>query len=264
MGVDAQLAIERLPARAVTSAAPAVTAEVMAQVDRLAVDRYGIDLLQMMEQAGSHLAEVVRIELRGDLRDRVVIVAAGPGNNGGGGLAAARHLANRGAVVHVVLARPALRATGAARHQLATLLAMGIPCCVAGYDLTPGDLDTTLAGADVIVDAVLGYNADGAPRGEVAQLIAAVVRAGRSVVSLDLPSGIDPDSGDAPGVAIRAQATLTLALPKLGLLTERGAPHAGRIYLGDLGLPAALYAELGLRTGPIFATGRLLLLDPVA
>jgi NAD(P)H-hydrate epimerase len=264
MGVDAQLAIEHAPARTPASATLGVTAEVMAQVDRLAVDRYGIDLLQMMEQAGSHLAEVVRIELGGDLRDRIVVVAAGPGNNGGGGLAAARHLANRGAVVHVVLARPALRATEAARHQLATLLAVGIPCCVAGYDLTPGDLDAMLAGADMIVDAVLGYSIAGAPRGAPAQLIEAVVRARRPVVSLDLPSGLDPDSGATPGVAVCAEATLTLALPKVGLLTEPGARHVGRLYLGDLGLPAALYAELGLETGAVFASGRLLRLDPAA
>jgi NAD(P)H-hydrate epimerase len=76
----------------------------------------------MMEQAGSHLAEVVRLEIGGDLRGRRVVVAAGPGNNGGGGLVAARHLANRGAAVRVVLARPALRLGDAARDELATLL----------------------------------------------------------------------------------------------------------------------------------------------
>ncbi|HSO28508.1 MAG TPA: NAD(P)H-hydrate epimerase [Candidatus Sulfomarinibacteraceae bacterium] len=244
-----------------TSEIPGVSAAVMAEVDRLAVDQYGIELLQMMEQAGAHLAEVVRLELGGDLRDRTVIVVAGPGNNGGGGLAAARHLQNRGAAVEVFLARPALRTTGAARHQLATLLAMDVPCCVTGYDLTDRDLEAALAGADVIVDALLGYSIAGAPRGEVEHLIECVLRCGRPVVSLDLPSGIDPDSGDVFGSAIRASATLTLALPKLGLLTERGTSAAGRLYLGDLGLPAALYAELGFDTGPIFATGPLLRLE---
>jgi NAD(P)H-hydrate epimerase len=239
---------------------PAVTAEVMAGVDQLAIDRYGIDLLQMMEQAGAHLAEVVRLEAGGDLPGRTIVVAAGPGNNGGGGLAAARHLANRGATVRVILARPALRGTPASRHQLATLLAMGMPCCVMGYDLTDGELEAALTGADVIVDALLGYNIAGAPRGEVERLLGYVLRSGRPVVSLDLPSGMDPDTGAAPGAAIRAIATLTLALPKVGLFTERGARLAGRLYLGDLGLPAALYAELGIEPGPLFAGGRLLCL----
>ena len=75
---------------------------------------------------------------------------------------------------------------------------------------------------------------------------------------------MDPDSGDAPGLTIRAQAILTLALPKAGLLTKRGALLAGRLYLGDLGLPAALYADLGIAPGPLFAAGRLLRLDRAA
>jgi NAD(P)H-hydrate epimerase len=75
----------------------------MAEVDRLATDEFGIDILQMMDQAGSHLTELVRAELGGDLQGNRVIVAVGPGNNGGGGLAAARHLANRGASVRVIL-----------------------------------------------------------------------------------------------------------------------------------------------------------------
>ena len=104
---------------------PAVSSEQMAEVDRLAVDVYGITLLQMMEQAGSHLASVAAAEVGGDLRDRNFVVAVGPGNNGGGGLVAARHLVNRGARVQVVLARPARRLSEAGRHQLATLLEMG-------------------------------------------------------------------------------------------------------------------------------------------
>jgi len=85
---------------------PTVTARQMAELDRVAVDEFGIEILQMVEHAGSHLAELVRAELGGDLRARRVVIAVGPGNNGAGGLAAARHLANRGASIRVVLARP--------------------------------------------------------------------------------------------------------------------------------------------------------------
>jgi NAD(P)H-hydrate epimerase len=126
LGTDA---LPRLP----TSTLPALTATQMAEVDRLAVEEFGVDILQLMEQAGSHLAELVRTELGGDLRGKRVIVAVGPGNNGGGGLAAARHLANRGAAVRVVLARPVNRLGESGRHQLATLFAMSVDCCVAIY-----------------------------------------------------------------------------------------------------------------------------------
>ena len=250
----------RLPALA-ASAIPTVTVDRMIEVDRLAIEEFGITLLQMMEQAGSHLAEVARLELGGDLRGRSIVVAVGPGNNGGGGLAAARHLMNRGAGVRVVLARPALRMTGADRHQLATLLAMGMSCCVATYDLSDEELEAALAKADLVVDAVLGYRADGAPHGEVERLIGFIVRSGRPVLSLDVPSGLDPDTGETPGWAISAQATLTLALPKPGLLEAPGAERSGRLYLGDIGLPDVLYHRLGIEVGRPFADGRIVALD---
>ncbi|CAN5505647.1 hypothetical protein BH20CHL7_BH20CHL7_04910 [soil metagenome] len=246
------------------SSVPNVTAAQMTAVDRSAIEDFGVTLLQMMEQAGSHLAEVVRMEAGGDLRDQRVVVAVGPGDNGGGGLAAARHLANRGASVRVVLSRPALRMSEAGRHQLATLLAMGAHCCVATFDLADAELERVLGEAAIVVDAVLGYRALGAPRGEEERLIAFLTRADRPVVSLDLPSGLDPDDGSAPGSVVTAVATLTLALPKPGLFRGAGPVHAGRVYLGDLGLPMALYAGLDVPVGSPFAAGRPVLMDRTA
>ena len=123
---------------------PVVDAATMAELDRRATADFGITLPQMMEQAGSHLAAIVGAHLDGDLRDRRILVAVGPGINGGGGLVAARHLTNRGASVRVVLARPVLRMAPAARDQLATLLAMGADCCVATYDLADPALEAAL------------------------------------------------------------------------------------------------------------------------
>ncbi|HUY98761.1 MAG TPA: NAD(P)H-hydrate epimerase [Thermomicrobiaceae bacterium] len=243
--------------RVAAALVPTVTASQMAEVDRLAIGEFGVPLLAMMEQAGSHLAELSRLTLRGDLRGHSILIAVGPGSNGGGGLAAARHLVNRGANVRVILARPALRLSDAARHQLGTLLAMTVSCCVNGYDLPAAELTAALANADLVIDALLGYNVAGAPRGDVAALLDRVNTAGRPIVSLDLPSGLDPDTGEAPGIVINATATLTLALPKRGLLTTTGRSRAGRLYLADLGLPAALYARVGLAVGVPFATGRM-------
>ena len=260
-------AISSMPPRVRQEAAhaeanvPAVSASQMAAADRLATGTFGITLLQMMELAGSHLAEVVRLELGGDVRGRSLVIAAGSGNNGGGGLAAARHLANRGARVHVILTRPAARMSPAGQHQLATLLAMGVDCCVMTYDLSVPDLARALKIADVVVDAVLGYNVSGAPRGEPAALIGLIGEASRPVVSLDVPSGMDPDTGAASGLVVDAAATLTLALPKIGLRTPAGRARAGRLYVGDLGLPSALYASLGIEVGSPFANGRLVMLD---
>lgn len=241
---------------------PAVSADQMAEVDRLAVDVFGVTLLQMMEQAGSHLAEVSSHRLGGDPRARRVLVAVGPGNNGGGGLAAARHLANRGAHVGVILARPARRLSEAGRHQLATLLEMGVPCWMAVYDISDAEIDDELAQAELVIDAVLGYRGRGAPHGEVATLVEHLSGAADRVLSLDLPSGLDADSGDAAEPSVRAAATLTLALPKTGLLTESGRERSGDLYLADIGLPAALFERLGLAIGTPFATSRIVRLEP--
>jgi NAD(P)H-hydrate epimerase len=243
------------------SSLPAVSARQMGEVDRIAVDEFGIDLLAMMEQAGSHLAELVRLELGSDLRDHRVIVAVGPGNNGGGGLAAARHLADRGASIRVVLARPVNRLSPAGRRQIGTLLQMSVDCCVAIYDLPDAQLDAELASADVVVDAVLGYRAMGEPHDEVGRLVAHIAAASVLPISLDLPSGIDPDTGVASGPAVTAAATMTLGLPKTGLLTASGRSHAGRMFLADIGLPAALYARVGLAVDTPFALGRILRLE---
>lgn len=246
------------------SSVPTVSAAGMADVDGLAVDEFGIDLLQMMEQAGSHLAEVVRAEVGGDLRGRRVVVAVGPGNNGGGGLAAARHLGNRGASVRVILARPVNRLSEAGRHQLATLLQMSVDCCVAIYDVPDDELDREFASADAIVDAILGYRGSGPPHDGVQWLVERVARASVPVISLDLPSGIDADTGEAPGAAVTATATLTLALPKPGLFRGAGRERAGRVYLGDIGLPAALYRRIGLEPGQPFAAGPIVRLEAEA
>lgn len=243
------------------SSIPTVTAAAMAEVDGLAVNEFGIDILQMMEQAGSHLAEVVRAELGGELRGRRVVVAVGPGNNGGGGLAAARHLSNRGASVRVILARPVNRLSGAGRHQLATLLEMSVDCCVAIYDVPDDELDREFASADAIIDAILGYRAAGIPHDGVLWLVDRVARASVPVISLDLPSGIDADTGEAPGSAVTASATLTLALPKPGLFRGAGRELAGRVYLGDIGLPAALFRRLGVEVDIPFADGPIVRLE---
>jgi NAD(P)H-hydrate epimerase len=246
------------------SSLPTVTAAEMATVDGLAVDEFGIDLLQMMEQAGSHLAEIVRAELAGDLLDRRVVVAVGPGNNGGSGLVAARHLINRGASVRVILARPVNRLSEPGRHQLATLLQMSVDCCVAIYDVPDEELDREFASADAVIDALLGYRGSGPPHDGVLWLLERVARASVPVISLDLPSGVDADTGETNGPAVSATATLTLALPKAGLFRAAGRDRAGRVYLGDVGLPAALYRRLGLDVGAPFAQGRIVRLEAEA
>jgi NAD(P)H-hydrate epimerase len=235
---------------------PAVTAGQMREIDRLAEEDFGISLAQMMELAGVSLARLAA-ETMGRTAGKRVTVLGGPGNNGGGGLVAARHLVNRGTEVHVVLAQPVGRLHGAARERLLALIEMGVPCCVAAWDLAPGDLAALLTDSDLLIDALLGYSADGPPRGPVRDLLERAADSGTTVLSLDLPSGMDPDTGVVNGAALRSAATMTIALPKRGLLTASGRTHSGDLYLADIGLPAPLYARAGLRFADPFLAGPL-------
>jgi NAD(P)H-hydrate epimerase len=251
--------LSRLPCLSVADL-PVVTAAQMREIDRLATDEFGISLAQMMELAGTGLAQVAG-ELVGDLGGVSVIVLVGKGNNGGGGLVAARHLANRGADVRVVLAQPVRRLGPVARERLATLIEMRVLCCVAEWDLGDGELDELLSRSELVIDALLGYAAQGAPRGPVGDLVQRALRAGATVLSLDIPSGIDPDTGASDGPALRAAATMTIALPKAGLLTDSGREHSGELYLADIGLPGELYARAGVRFPDPFGAGQIVRLD---
>lgn len=184
-----------------------------------------IALLQMMENAGRSLARLV-LELAAP--DRVAI-ACGSGGNGGGGMVAARHLANADVDVVVTTSRPGADLAGVPAQQFDILRRMGVP--------TSADIGA----ADVRIDALLGYSLRGAPRGRAAELIAQLSDSG-PVVALDTPSGLDVSTGSAPGTVVTAAATMTLALPKVGL---RGAPEVGELYLADISVPPAVTAAFG-------------------
>jgi NAD(P)H-hydrate epimerase len=110
-----------------------------------------------------------------------------------------------------------------------------------------------LARADVILDALIGYGLTGDPRGPVAEWIERAQAARRPILSLDTPSGLDTTTGVPGHPCIRASATLTLALPKTGLLALSARPLVGDLYLADIGVPPELYRRLGLDLGPLFA-----------
>lgn len=236
---------------------PAVTADQMREVDRLAVGVYGIHLLQMMEHAGQALAELARRMLDGTVRGRRVLVAVGEGNNGGGGLLAARHLANWGAQVTVLL-EDSGALVGVPEQQYRAARSAGA-AAVEGQ----GALKVVRSGAaDLLVDALIGYGLRGAPKGWTAEIIACINESGIPVLALDVPSGLEATSGECFQPCIQAAATLTLALPKTGLLTPRGRAAAGRLYLADIGIPPALYRHLGLTVGPVFVQETIVSLDP--
>ena len=230
---------------------PAVTAAQMREVDRIMVEDLGISLLQMMENAGRAFAELTRIQLSGLSRRRVVVLA-GRGGNGGGGMAAARRLAIWGADVRVVLAHPEAALAEVPAHQLASLRAMGLP--VHG----PADAASLVFDADVVLDALLGYSLDGPPREPESGLIRTANSSDVPICALDLPSGLDPDRGLPHDPTIRAVCTMTLALPKVGLLRPEAAQSVGELWLADISVPPSAYSGFGINPGPVFAESDLI------
>jgi len=230
------------------SVIPTVTVAQMREVDRIMVDELHIELMQMMENAGRCLAAHTRSWLGGELIGRQIVVLAGSGGNGGGGLVAARRLAIWGAATAVVLGQSRDEVRGVPAHQLEILGRMGVPVW-SPQECSPD----ALAHADSILDALIGYSLQGPPREPIASLIRAANRAQAPVIALDVPSGLDGDSGRAFDPTIRAATTLSLALPKRGLTRHAAREWVGDLYLADISVPAQIYRRLGLEIGSIFS-----------
>lgn len=212
----------------------------MVEVDRVMIEDLHIELIQMMENAGRNLAALVVDRFA----PATVSVLVGSGGNGGGGLVAARHLANRGVDVSVTLGKDPARLGPIPAHQLDVVRRMAISNDIA--------IVAEPRPSDVVVDALIGYSLRGEPRGRVAELIESAAAVDAAIVALDTPSGLDVSNGTAPGAVIEAAATLTLALPKLGL---RAAPEVGELYVADISVPPSVYSSMGVGPAPPFGVG---------
>ncbi|UCH57486.1 MAG: NAD(P)H-hydrate epimerase [Candidatus Bathyarchaeota archaeon] len=225
-----------------------VTAEEMRRIDKLATEKYGIRLEQMMELAGYHLADMAKGIFNGSLGDKRVLVLSGKGNNGAGGLVCARHIMNRGGDVTVVIpARAELSPVTRGRLETLEILDTRV---FSFRDFK--QLDKASSEADLIIDSLIGYGLVGDPRPPISEMIEWANYGGVQILSLDIPSGLDTTTGKAHSPCIMASSTLTLALPKKELLAEGAREYVGGLYLADIGIPPFLYKEIGFDVGEIF------------
>jgi NAD(P)H-hydrate epimerase len=217
---------------------PVLSAEQMRAADRAASERLGVPSLLLMENAGRGVAELVRARAAVDARARgPVVVVSGAGANGGDGFVIARHLARRGAEVRVLLAAPRAGVAGDAAVMLAALERMG------GVPVEEGEgwsdeaaWRARLVGAAVVVDALFGIGLRDDVTGVPAAAIAAMNATSAFKVAVDIPSGLDADTGRVHGVAVRADVTATMGARKLGLVLDAAAP-VGVVEVIDLGVP---------------------------
>jgi NAD(P)H-hydrate epimerase len=227
----------------------ALTRQQVRRVDQLAVEQLGIAGVVLMENAGRNAAQRV-LELLRQRRvarssARVAVVCGG-GNNGGDGYVVARHLHNAGVTVTLCPARDPAALTGDAMTNCLIATRMGLPMQMARDASELADASGNWDVTHVIVDALLGTGFTGTLRPPMAAVIDRINAAGRweaSVVAMDLPSGLDCDTGQPADPTIRADLTVTFVGPKVGFDRPSAREHLGQVVVADIGVPEALIEQ---------------------
>lgn len=223
-----------------------LTAAEMREVDGLSTERHGVRSLTLMENAGRGVAQFMQAQFP-DFARRRIVVLCGKGNNGGDGFVVARHLLKMGARPRVfLLAEPRdLGGDAAANFKRWKRASRELRVIRSAKDWR--SLRDVIAGADIVVDALLGTGARGPVEGPFLEAIQDLNRRrpGQTVVAVDIPSGLQADTGEVQGAAVRADFTVTFTAPKPGLLLAAGPSHVGRLTVRQIGSPAELVEETG-------------------
>ena len=212
------------------------------RVDQLAIERYGIAGIVLMENAGRNAADVIRDVLG---RRGTAMICCGTGNNGGDGCVIARHLHNAGWTVSLLMAGDPARCTPDTTTNLGIVRAMEIDL-IETLDIVEQLTALRRVEPDgIVVDALLGTGFRGDVRSPTAELIQAINSTPkRSVVAVDVPSGFDCDTGTASNAAIRADLTVTFVAAKIGFAASAARPFVGRVEVVDIGAPRGLIDEV--------------------
>ncbi|MDP6542953.1 MAG: NAD(P)H-hydrate epimerase [Phycisphaerae bacterium] len=219
-----------------------LTRDEVRAVDRAAIEGLGIPGLILMENAGRNCADAIENFLDAG-RSFSIAIVAGPGNNGGDGYVIARHLAMRGFRVITCIICPAEKISGDAAVNLQAISALQHDIRFLSDEQLTG-LAASLAEFDVVVDAIGGTGIRGALRGDAAVAVEQINASGRSVVAVDIPTGLDCDTGQADGPAVRADLTVTFVAAKRGFELGRACDYTGAVVVADIGIPADLVRSI--------------------
>lgn len=221
---------------------PIITSAQMADVDKIAV-KQGLMIIQMMEYAGLNIARFIQGFIQEKTPGKVLILA-GKGHNGGDGIAAARHLVNWGIETNILLAELPENLKTTSVHHLSLVKKNNIYAEIWNNTKEQKQL---FQEADVIVDSLLGYNINGNPRERYKALIIEANNANKPIIAIDLPSGLDGTTGAPNAPTIKANQTLTLALPKIGLTKKSATEYVGEVFVADLGITESIFSEAGIQ-----------------
>lgn len=228
----------------------AVKAQEMRAIDQQAINTYGIPGVVLMENAGIRTVEIIE-EILGTPIGKQVLILAGRGNNGGDGFVIARHLLNAGVQVKTFLLGQPQDLTPDARINYQVLVQMQAPFFALQAENDLNRFTVEMLNADLIVDAIYGIGFKGSLSEFEDQLVQIVNWSRLPVVAVDIPSGVEADTGKVHSEAVRASHTVTFGLPKIGLLFEPGKSHAGTLTVADISLPRNLLVDPSLKTNII-------------
>ncbi len=217
-------------------------AKQMHDIDRSAVEDYGLPELSLMESAGHCVFEATK-NILGNVDKKNICILAGSGNNGGDALAAARYLSNAGARVKIFLIGNKDHRTASVNVQMRILRGMGIEMQLLDSDRAWERLQVTLRFCDAVVDGILGTGFSGQIRPNTLRLIRLVNAVKKITVAIDIPSGVEVDSGAVGEAAMQADCTVALGLPKVGHYICPGASYVGKLIVDGIGLPASLLTD---------------------
>lgn len=212
----------------------ALSVSEMKELDRKAIEELGVPSIILMENAGRWVSDIA-VDMLGDAPGKKVAIFCGTGNNGGDGFVATRYLIKRGIEILVYIIGERSHIKNDPLINLATLEKMGVR--VNGISL-PLKID-----ADLIIDAIFGIGLKGEVKEPVRSIIKDLNKKNIPIISIDVPSGLDADTGQVLGEAIKARKTVTMQFPKKGFYINKGPEYTGEVVTVDIGIPEKLCAE---------------------
>ena len=221
-----------------------VTIDQMREIDRRTIEEYGIPSIVLMENAGRQAYEVAKKMLGKDLTKKKAAVICGKGKNGGDGFVVARYLLNYGANIYVFLLGDvsSLAEETLINFQILKKCRIEIDEVKTSNEIK--GIENALKSADLVIDAILGIGVRGEVKSPLKDVIEIINSSGKHVMSIDIPSGLDGDTGDVLGVCVKATATVTMGAVKNGFFLKDGPSHVGELTVADIGIPSALLKRL--------------------
>jgi len=224
-----------------------LTREQVRELDRRAIEEFGIPGILLMENAGRAVADEV-CRAADSAGSRRIVIVSGKGNNGGDGYVAARHLSNRGLEPSVFVLARFDEISGDAALNLEIIRRMGLDVTEVTTEYGLRRVERMAADAGVLVDALLGTGARGEVRGLIRSAIEIINRSGKPVVAVDLPSGLDANTGAVLGVCVKADVTVTFVAAKAGFSRGDGPQQTGRVAVVEIGVPRRIIEEANTKT----------------